>query len=107
GGFGCLADGFRHFTCLAMAEANAALLVADDDEGCEAEATAALNYLGDAVDGDQLVDKFAIALFTVLAIIARTTLFLCHCPFPFSFPGAIGRLRKVPPCPVGSRWNPV
>src|SRR5688572_17339086 len=42
GSFGCLADGFRHFARLAMTEANAALLVADDDESSKAETTAAL-----------------------------------------------------------------
>src|SRR5687768_18487862 len=39
GGFGRLADSFRHFTSLAVAEADAALLVADDDECCETETT--------------------------------------------------------------------
>ena len=92
--FGRLPDRFRHFTGLAVAEADAALLVADDDEGCEAETTAALHHLGDAVDRYELVDKFAVALFAGLAIIAAPS-FLCHCPFPFSFPGAIGRLTKV------------
>ena len=38
GGFGGLADGFRHFARLAVAEADAALLVANDDQGGEAEA---------------------------------------------------------------------
>ena len=77
-----------------MAEAYAALLVADDDESCETETTAALDDLRDAVDRDELVDKLAVALFAVLAVVT-TALFLCHCPFPFSFPGAIGRLTKV------------
>lgn len=71
--FRCLADSFRNFTSLAVTEANAALLVANDDESGEAEATATLNNLGNAVDRDQLVDEFAIALFTVLAIVARTS----------------------------------
>ena len=65
GGFGRLADRFRHFARLAVAEADAALLVADDDECCKAEATAALDDLGDAVDVDELVDEFAVALFAV------------------------------------------
>ena len=67
GGFGRLADGFRHFARLAVAKADAALLVADDDEGGEAEAPAALHHLGDAVDVDQLVDEFAVALFAFVA----------------------------------------
>src|SRR5690606_10466460 len=95
GAFGGLADGFWNFTCLAVTETDATLLVADDDEGCKAETTAALDHLGDAVDRDQLIDEFAVALFAVLAIVA-TSSFLCHCPFPFSFPGAIGRLQSDP-----------
>jgi hypothetical protein len=70
-----------------VTEANAALLVADDDESGEAKATATLNNLCNAVDRDQLVDEFAIAFFTVLAVVARTSFFLCHCPCPFSFTG--------------------
>ncbi|MNL36644.1 hypothetical protein D3C87_1587370 [compost metagenome] len=85
-GFSCLADSFRHFTSLAMTEANATLLVANDDESSKTETTAALDDLGDAVDRDQLVDEFAIALFTGLTIVAALS-FLCHCPCPFSFAG--------------------
>jgi hypothetical protein len=109
GGFGRLADGFRHFTSLAVAEADAALLVADDDECCETETTAALDDLRDAVDCDELVDKFAVALFAALAVIPRASLFLCHCPFPFSFPGAIGKqIEKTPGTPVnGGDQGPV
>ncbi len=70
---GCLTDGFRNFASLAVTEANAALLVADDDESGEAKATATLNNLCNAVDRDQLVDEFAIAFFTVLAVVARTS----------------------------------
>ena len=68
GGFRRLADRLRHFTGLAVAEADAALLVADDDEGSEAEATAALHHLGDAVDVDQAVHEFRITLFAVLTV---------------------------------------
>jgi hypothetical protein len=74
-----------------MTKTNAALLVANDDECCETEATAALDDLGDAVDRDKLVDEFAIALFTALAVVPLRPSFLCHCPLPFSFPGAIGK----------------
>jgi hypothetical protein len=61
-----------------MAEADAALLVTDDNERGKAETLAALHHLGDAVDGDQLVDQFAFsALFrrgvAVAVIAARTT----------------------------------
>ena len=67
GGFGRLADRFRHFARLAVAEADAALLVADDHQRGEAEPPAALHHLGDAVDVDQLVDEFAVALLAVAA----------------------------------------
>jgi hypothetical protein len=43
-------------------EADPPLLVADDDECCKAEAAAAFHHLGDAVDVDELVDEFAVAL---------------------------------------------
>ena len=67
GRLGRLADRLRHFARLAVAEADAALLVADDDERGEAEARAALHHLGDAVDVDELVDELAVALFAVAA----------------------------------------
>ena len=63
-----------------MAEADAALLVADDDERCKTEATAALDDLGDAVDVDELVDQFAVALFAITAA-AAVPAFLCHILF--------------------------
>ncbi len=45
-----------------MAEADAALLVADDDQRGEAEAPSALDHLGHAIDVHELVDKLAVAL---------------------------------------------
>src|SRR5271166_839907 len=45
GGFRRLANRFRHFARLAMAEADAAFLVADDDECGEAEAPPTLHHL--------------------------------------------------------------
>jgi hypothetical protein len=57
-----LRDGFRHFARLAMAEADPALAVADDDECREAEALAALHRLRDAVDVDQLLDQLFAAI---------------------------------------------
>ena len=65
GGIGRLADRFRHLARLAVAEADPALLVADDDQRGKAEAPAALHHLGDAVDVDELVDelaRFAVAI---------------------------------------------
>jgi len=68
-----------------VAEAGAALLVADHDQRCETEALAALDDLGHAVDVDELVDELAVALLALLAfasaaaLIASTTLFaFCH-----------------------------
>jgi hypothetical protein len=49
-----------------MTETDPALLVAYDDESRETETPAALHHLCDAVDMDQLVHKFAIALFPVV-----------------------------------------
>ena len=47
-----LADRLRHLVGLAEADADVTRLVADDDERGEAEAPAALDDLGDAVDVD-------------------------------------------------------
>ena len=70
GGFGRLADRLGHLAGLAVAEADAALLVADDDERGEAEAPAALHHLGDAVDVDELVHELAVALLAIVATVA-------------------------------------
>ena len=74
GGLGRLADRFRHFARLAVAKADPALLVADNHERGKAEAASALDHLGDAVDVDELVDEFAVALFPVAALAG----FTCH-----------------------------
>ncbi|ACM26297.1 hypothetical protein Arad_1996 [Rhizobium rhizogenes K84] len=83
-----------------MTEAYAALLVTNNDESGETETAATLYNLGDTVDRDQLVDEFAIALFTALTVIPRAPLFLCHCPLPFSFPGAIGKQQRPHALPL-------
>jgi hypothetical protein len=67
-----------------MAEADPALLVADDDERGETETTAALHHLGDAVDVDELVDEFAVALVAIAAS-AAIPAFLCHILFLILF----------------------
>src|SRR6185437_2307578 len=95
GRFGRLADRFRHFARLAVAEADAALLVADDDEGCKAETPAALDDLGDAVDVDELIDDAVVALFAIAATAAIPT-FLCHILVPCSFPEArVAECRRL------------
>ena len=70
GGFRRLADRFRHFARLAVAEAHPALLIADDDERGEAETPAALHHLGDAIDVDEAIDEFAVAVLFVVTIAA-------------------------------------
>ncbi len=100
GGFGRLADRFRHFARLAVAEADPALLVADDDERGEAEAPAALHHLGDAVDVDELVDELAVALFAVASRVRGhlvVVLVAVHAPFlhplevQAAFAGGVGQ----------------
>jgi hypothetical protein len=66
-GFSRLTDSFRHFTRLAVAETDPALLVADDDQRSETEAASALHHLRDAIDVNELVDEFAVALFPLLS----------------------------------------
>jgi hypothetical protein len=78
GGLGRLADCLRHLASLAVAEADAALLVADHDQGGEAEAPTALHHLGDAVDVDEAVDEFAVALLAVAAATASVSWFSSH-----------------------------
>ena len=73
GRFRCLADSLGHLACLAVAEAHATLLVANDDQGREAKALAALHHLRDAVDVDQLVDQFA-ALAAIVAAVASAAI---------------------------------
>src|SRR6202012_3390820 len=73
---GRLADGFGDFPRLAMTEADAALLVADDDERRETEAPSALHNLRNAIDVDELVDEFVVALFAVTAIPASAFRFI-------------------------------
>ena len=78
GGLGRLADRLRHLAGLAVAEADAALLVADDDQRREAEAPAALHHFGDAVDVDQPVDEFALLAVVAAVAAALSSWFSCH-----------------------------
>jgi hypothetical protein len=57
-----------------VAEADAALLVADHDERRETEAAAALHDLGHPVDVHQPVDELAV----LLAIAGAISRFSCH-----------------------------
>src|SRR6185437_11564957 len=60
---------------LAMTEADAALLVADDHQRGEAEAPAALHDFGDAIDVNEFVDE--LALLAVAAAVISSG-FTCH-----------------------------
>src|SRR5699024_3514037 len=64
GGAFTLADGFGHFAGLADAVADVAFAVTHDDQRGELHDAAALDSLGDTVDGDDLGDH-AVVLFTV------------------------------------------
>jgi hypothetical protein len=57
-----------------VAEASAAFLIADDDERGEREILTALHDLGDAVDGDELIDELAFSAFLVLRLTATTAI---------------------------------
>ena len=77
--FGRLADRFRHFARLAVAETDPALLVADHDQRRKAEALAALDDLRHTIDVDELVDELAVALLAVPAPVASAAFaFTCH-----------------------------
>jgi hypothetical protein len=90
GVFGGLADGFRHFTRLAMTETHAAGAVADNHQRGEREPAATLHDLGDTVDVHQLVDQIAVAIFLFAAAAATATAvlgipllsFACHIANP-------------------------
>jgi hypothetical protein len=72
-----LADRFRHFARFAVTEADATLLVADNNEGCETETTAALHNFCNAIDVDETIHKFGIAFFAIAAILTFSW-FFCH-----------------------------
>src|SRR5580704_12802382 len=81
-GFGRLADGLRHLARLAMAEADASLLIADDDKRGEAEATPALHHLRHAIDMHEAIDKLAVALLAVPIAAAAAFSFTRHWLLP-------------------------
>ena len=63
GGVSRLANRLWHFARFAVTKSDAALLIADHDEGGKAEPAAAFHDFGDAVDVHELVDELAVALF--------------------------------------------
>ena len=68
---GALLDRQRHFFGLAVAEPDTAVAVADHDERGERETTAALDDLGDAVDGDHT--RFAQTTLAAVVAVATVT----------------------------------
>ena len=78
-----------------MAEADPALLVADHHERGEAEASAALDHLGHAIDVHELVDELAVALAIIASLLASSLLASCHVD---SFPEVL----EAQPCLAGS-----
>src|SRR5262249_51817482 len=74
---GGLADCFGDLTRLAVAEADAALLIAHDHQRRKAEAPSTLHHLGHAVDVHELVNEFALALLP-LAALPLSSWFTCH-----------------------------
>src|ERR1700676_3235221 len=78
GRLGRLADRLGHFARLAVAEADAPLLVADHDQRRKAEALAALDDLRHTIDVDELVDELAVAFFPAAPVAATAFAFTCH-----------------------------
>jgi hypothetical protein len=72
GGFRRLADRFRNLARLAMTKADTTFLIANDNEGGKTKATPAFHNLGDAINMNQPVHKFAIALFPIATATAFT-----------------------------------
>ena len=64
-----------HFFRFAFAEADAATLVADDHEGCEAEALTTLHGFRHTVDRDEAICEFRITSYNVCYTkLLRTTI---------------------------------
>src|SRR6266403_2354742 len=90
--FGRLADRLGYFACLAVAESDATLLVADHDQRRKAEALATLDDLRHTIDVDELVDELAVALLAIPAPFASAAFaFTCH--------GVFQSLRGLRPLP--------
>jgi hypothetical protein len=67
-----------------MAKADAALLIADDDKRGEAEPASAFHHFGDAIDMDQTIHEFAVALFPVSIATPAAFALTRHVFVPFS-----------------------
>jgi hypothetical protein len=65
-----LAYGLRNFVRLSGSKPDAALSVSNRDERVEGEATSALHDLGDAIDGDHVLDELASTITAATVAIA-------------------------------------
>jgi hypothetical protein len=65
-----------------VAKADPALLVADDDQRREAEATPALDHFRHAVDVDEAIDELAVAILPAMIAAAAAFSFTRHFVFP-------------------------
>ena len=90
---GRLADRLRHLTGLAVAETDAALLIANHHQGGKREATATLYGSGDAIDVNQLFDDFAIDAFLRLVPVTPIATFSAA-PLLFATSHAYAFLRN-------------
>ena len=88
---GGLADRLGHLAGLAVTESDPTFLVADHDQSRKAEALAALHHLRNAIDVNELIDKFAIALVAITASVWIT----CHDAQSFRLRSAAQR-RSAP-----------
>jgi hypothetical protein len=66
-----------------MAKADAALLVADDDESGKAEPASALHDFRNAIDVNETVDEFAVPLLPIVVAAAAAFPFTRHLSNPF------------------------
>ena len=71
GGVSAFADGVGDFIGLAESEAHASIAVAHDDNGAEAEATAAFDDLGAAVDEYDVLVELVLFVGTVGSLFAH------------------------------------
>src|SRR6516165_10089178 len=77
-----LAYGLRHLSRLAMPESNPAFLITDDDQRRKTKPATTLHHFRDAIDVDQSIHEFAVALFPITAATAAAFTFTRHCSFP-------------------------
>jgi hypothetical protein len=72
--FSPLADAVRDTACFANAYTNTPLVIANNDDGAEGEATATLDYFGDALNIDNTFVEFFAIFFTITGFLVTITL---------------------------------